>query len=115
MLPRPRPAAASLEAAAQPAAAARPQLAGHWTYVPDAVLAPAAHVSARAARTHVLAAPAPRKLESLDDEGEEAEEGGEEEVAEDPSLAVNEADEAAALADPFNGERCADHILRPAC
>jgi len=41
-----------------------------------------------------------RKFVALD-----FDDNAEEEVAEDPSLAINEADEAAAIADPFNGER----------
>jgi hypothetical protein len=84
------PAATSLEAKVQgPAAAPAPsrsQLEGHWTYVPDAVLAPAVKGK--------------RKFVALD-----FDDNAEEEVAEDPSLAINEADEAAAIADPFNGER----------
>ena len=72
-----------MQGAAAARAPSRPQLEGHWTYVPDAVLAPAVKGK--------------RKFVALDFDDNA--------VAEDPSLAINGADEAAAIADPFNGER----------
>jgi hypothetical protein len=73
-------------------------LAGHWEYVPDAVLARAGN----AAVQHPVAKK--HKLVSLDDDEEEGGDGASA-VPEDPSLAVNEADEAASVAEPFSGER----------
>jgi len=85
---------------------ANSKLAGHWTYIPDAVLAPAMHSHAAAASsTHTgqLAAGARnRRFVTLDDDKAEEEEA---EIAEDPSLEINVADEDSSVADPFSGER----------